>query len=115
MHSCVPFFKNTIENSGKSDRIRFLDFPSKGFLRSAWLLALGMEARVQTHAVVCSRHFLREDLLSKARGGRLLCAGAVPTTIHVCLICLDTDRKMFSMSKYNLEDAYEHLTRHPVS
>ncbi|XP_039748392.1 uncharacterized protein LOC120625406 isoform X1 [Pararge aegeria] len=114
MHCCVPFCKNTTDNSGKSDGIRFLDFPGKGFLRSAWLLALGMEARVQTHAVVCSRHFLREDLLSEERGGRLLRAGAVPTTIQVCSICLDTDSKMFSMSKYNLEDAYEHLTGHAL-
>ncbi|XP_023952343.2 zinc finger protein 181 isoform X2 [Bicyclus anynana] len=120
MRCCVPFCESTQEDISKSDGIRFLEmsihfrFPGKGVLRSAWSLSLGLQGRVPAGAVVCSLHFLREDLLFDVNQGHFVHDGAVPTTVQVCMICLETDGKMFSLNKYNLEKSYEHLTGHTL-
>ncbi|XP_039748274.1 uncharacterized protein LOC120625310 isoform X3 [Pararge aegeria] len=116
MRCCVPFCRNSTENVSKTDGISFHAFPDEdsGALRAQWLRSLGMQGQVPASAAVCSQHFLREDMRD-ARGDRSLCAGAVPTAVQVCLICLDTDSPMISMSKYNLGEAYVHLTGYSVS
>ncbi|XP_039748280.1 uncharacterized protein LOC120625312 isoform X2 [Pararge aegeria] len=116
MHCCVPFCRNSTENVSKTDGISFHAFPDEdsGPLRAQWLRSLGMQGQVPASAAVCSQHFLHEDMRD-ARGERCLRAGAVPTAVQVCLICLDTDSPMISMSKYNLGEAYVHLTGYSVS
>ncbi|XP_069363568.1 zinc finger protein ZFP2-like isoform X2 [Maniola hyperantus] len=34
--------------------------------------------------------------------------------VQVCMICLDTGSKLFLMSKYKLDEAYQHLVGHPL-
>ncbi|XP_069364476.1 zinc finger protein ZFP2-like isoform X2 [Maniola hyperantus] len=36
------------------------------------------------------------------------------STLQVCMICLDTDSKLYLMNKHKLEEAYERLTGYPL-
>ncbi|XP_045779719.1 zinc finger protein 271-like [Maniola jurtina] len=117
MRCCVPFCNNTsdyvITSDGKG--ISFHGFPREGGLRVAWLSALGMQgSQLPDSAMICSRHFLDDDICKTEGGFRQLVAGAIPSAVQVCMICLDTDSKLFLMRKHKLEEAYEQLTGHPV-
>ncbi|XP_045776232.1 zinc finger protein 37 homolog [Maniola jurtina] len=117
MRCFVPFCKNTSDNVTTSEgdkRISFHRFPSEMHLRVSWLRALGKQDNLPDTAVVCSQHFLNEDIYETESGLRQIGPGAIPSTVQVCVICLDTDSKLFLMGKHKLKDAYEKLTGHPL-
>ncbi|XP_045779684.1 zinc finger protein 569-like [Maniola jurtina] len=117
MRCCVPFCNNTSDNVITSDGkgISFHGFPREGGLRVAWLSALGMQgSQLPDSAMICSRHFLDDDICETEGGFRQLVAGAIPSAVQVCMICLDSDSKLFLMRKHKLEEAYDQLTGHPV-
>ncbi|XP_045783041.1 zinc finger protein 322-like isoform X3 [Maniola jurtina] len=115
MRCCVPFCKTTAEVVSESEEITFHEFPSEVHLRAAWLRALGkQDTLLPERAVVCSQHFLNDDIYETESGSRRIRTGAVPSPVLVCMICLDTRSKLFLMSKYKLEEAYEYLVGHPL-
>ncbi|XP_045780823.1 uncharacterized protein LOC123877933 [Maniola jurtina] len=115
MRCCVPFCKTTAEVVSESEEITFHEFPREVHLRAAWLSALGkQDTPLPEPAVVCSQHFLSDDIYETESGSRQIRTGAVPSTVLVCMICLDTRSKLFLMSKYKLDEAYEHLVGHPL-
>ncbi|XP_045779078.1 zinc finger protein 2-like [Maniola jurtina] len=122
MRCCVHFCKNTSDNifrtipssDGELKEISFHGFPSEVHLRAAWLRALGKPDNLPDSAVICSQHFLNDDIYETESGLRQIHTGAIPSTVQVCLICLDTDSKMLLMSKHNLQEAYEKLTGQPL-
>nr|XP_034838868.1 uncharacterized protein LOC117995000 [Maniola hyperantus] len=120
MRCCVPFCKNTSDNVSISHEepegkaISFHGFPSEVHLRAVWLRALGIKNILLDSVVVCSQHFLDDEMYETESGERQISTGAIPSTVQVCMICLDTDSKMFLMSKHKLEEAYEKLTGHPL-
>nr|XP_034838766.1 uncharacterized protein LOC117994900 [Maniola hyperantus] len=115
MRCCVPFCKTTAEVVSESE-ITFHEFPREVHLHAAWLRALGKQhTPLPERAVVCSQHFLNDDMYEIESGSRQIRAGAVPSPVLVCMICLDTRSKLVLMSKYKLEEAYEHLVGHSVS
>ncbi|XP_069354843.1 gastrula zinc finger protein XlCGF57.1-like [Maniola hyperantus] len=119
MQCCVPSCKNTSDNvstsHGEGKAVSFHGFPSEVHLRAAWLRALGkQDSHLPDCAVVCSQHFLNDEIYETESGGRQIITGAIPSTVQVCMICLDTDSKLFLISKHKLEEAYEKLTGHPL-
>ncbi|XP_052744018.1 zinc finger protein 260 isoform X2 [Bicyclus anynana] len=113
MRCCVPFCKNTSDNVSTSERngITFHALPSEGNLRTAWLRALGtQDHHLPDPAVVCSQHFLEDDFCTTERCVRQINSHAIPSTVQMCMICLDSDSKLFLMSKHKLEEAYQQLT-----
>ncbi|XP_045781431.1 zinc finger protein 436-like isoform X4 [Maniola jurtina] len=113
MRCCVPFCKTTAEVVSESE-ISFHEFPSEAQLRAAWLRALGkQDTLLPEPAVVCSQHFLNDDIYETESGSRRIRTGAVPSPVLVCMICLDTRSKLLLMSKYNLDEAYQHLVGQP--
>ncbi|XP_069363603.1 zinc finger protein 345-like [Maniola hyperantus] len=115
MRCCVPFCKTTAVGVSESKDITFHEFPREVHLRADWLRALGkQDTPVPERAVVCSKHFLNEDFYQTESGSRRIRTGAVPSSVLVCMICLDTGSKLVLMSKYKLEEAYKHLVGHPL-
>nr|XP_034838171.1 uncharacterized protein LOC117994363 [Maniola hyperantus] len=118
MRCCAPFCKNTPDNVSPSERegkeISFHGLPSEVHLRAAWLRALGKQDNSPDSAVVCSQHFLSDDLYETESGLWQIRTGAIPSTVQVCMICLDTDSKLLLMSKHKLEEAYVKLTGQPL-
>ncbi|XP_045781382.1 zinc finger protein 64-like [Maniola jurtina] len=115
MRCCVPFCKTTAEVVSESEEITFHEFPREVHLRAAWLRALGkQDTLLPEPAVVCSQHFLNDDIYETESGSRRIRTGAIPSPVLVCMICLDSRSKLFLMSKYQLEEAYEHLVGHPL-
>ncbi|XP_045783362.1 zinc finger and SCAN domain-containing protein 2-like isoform X3 [Maniola jurtina] len=116
MRCCVPFCQNTSDNISKSEAegISFHGFPSKMHLRATWLKALGKQDNLPDTAVVCSKHFLNDDIYETESGLRQIRTRAIPSMVQVCMICLDTDSKLLLMNKYNLYEAYEKLTGYPL-
>ncbi|XP_069363627.1 zinc finger protein 271-like [Maniola hyperantus] len=118
MQCFVPFCENTSDNvstsHGEGKAISFHGLPSEVHLRAAWLRALGKQDNLPDSAVVCSQHFLSDDLYETESGLWQIRTGAIPSTVQVCMICLDTDSKLLLMSKHKLDEAYEKLTRHPL-
>ncbi|XP_023951698.2 zinc finger protein 271-like isoform X1 [Bicyclus anynana] len=119
MRCCVPFCRNTADNvrsaKGRHEGITFHSFPSEEHLRAAWLQALGKEdTPLPDSAVVCSQHFLSDDISESVSGSKQIVLGAVPSTVLVCMMCLDTDSKQVLMSKYKLDEAYEEFIGFPV-
>nr|XP_034838237.1 uncharacterized protein LOC117994430 [Maniola hyperantus] len=118
MRCCVPFCINTSDNVSSSEgelkKISFHGFPSEVQLRAAWLRALGKQETLPDSAVICSQHFTNDDMYETESGLRQIHTGAIPSTVQVCMICLDTDSKLLLMSKYKLEEAYETLTGQPL-
>ncbi|XP_045782002.1 zinc finger protein 271-like isoform X2 [Maniola jurtina] len=115
MRCFVPFCKNASENVSERDgqRISFHGFPSEVHRRAAWLRALGQQdSHLPDSAVVCSQHFLCDDIHETGGGLRQIEISAMPSTVQVCMICLDTDSKLFLMGKHKLQEAYEKLTGH---
>ncbi|XP_052745486.1 zinc finger protein 250 isoform X2 [Bicyclus anynana] len=85
--------------------------PSEGNLRTALLRALGVQDHhLPDTAVVCSQHFVDENFLNTNSSVREIHSNAVPSTVQMCMICLDTDSKLSLMSKHKLEEAYKQLT-----
>ncbi|XP_034838310.2 oocyte zinc finger protein XlCOF6-like isoform X2 [Maniola hyperantus] len=117
MRCCVPFCNNTSDNVSEGrdgQRISFHTFPTEVHLRAAWLRALGkQDTLLLEDAVVCSQHFVDDDIYEAEGGLRVIAIGAIPSTVQVCMICLDTDSKQFLMSKHKLLEPYEKLTGHP--
>ncbi|XP_052745761.1 histone-lysine N-methyltransferase PRDM9 [Bicyclus anynana] len=111
MQCCVPFCANT---SSQSNVLSFHRFPDDVNLQNAWLRALGTETVAPESAMVCSQHFLSEDMHVNHNGLRIVNLGAVPSAVQVCLMCLDTDSKLVLMSKQKMEEAFEKLTGHPL-
>ncbi|XP_069363558.1 zinc finger protein 16-like isoform X2 [Maniola hyperantus] len=118
MRCCVPFCENTSDNvstsEGEGKGINFHGFPSEEHLRAAWLRALGQQNNLSDTAVVCSQHFINDDFYEAESGLRQIHTGAIPSTVQVCMICLDTDSKLLLISKRKLEEAYEKLTGQPL-
>ncbi|XP_045783037.1 zinc finger protein Xfin-like [Maniola jurtina] len=117
MQCCVPYCNNSSDNVSPSERkrISFHSLPSDVCLRAAWLRALGkQDNHLEDPAVVCSEHFLAEEIYETESGLKQIVTGAIPSTVQVCMICLDTDSKMFLMSKHKLQEAYEKLTGQPL-
>ncbi|XP_045781550.1 histone-lysine N-methyltransferase PRDM9-like [Maniola jurtina] len=118
MRCCVPFCKNSSDHfvpTTHGEAISFHGFPSEVHLRAAWLRALGKQGgRLPDSAVVCSQHFLNDDIFETESGVRQIRTGAIPSTVQVCMICLDTDSKLYLMSKQKLEKTYEKLTGYPL-
>ncbi|XP_052745757.1 zinc finger protein 260-like isoform X4 [Bicyclus anynana] len=113
MQCCVPFCVNTSDNASTSEGtgITFHELPSEDNLHAAWLRALGtQDHHLPDPAVVCSQHFLDEDFYISKSCVRQIRSNAIPTTVQMCMICLDTDSKLSLMSKHKLEEAYEQLT-----
>ncbi|XP_052745765.1 zinc finger protein 271 isoform X2 [Bicyclus anynana] len=111
MQCCVAFCANT---SAQSEELSFHRFPDDVNLRNAWLRALGTETDAAASAVVCSQHFLSVDMHVNHNGSRVVNLGAVPSSVQMCLMCLDTDSKLVLMSKHKMEEAFEKLTGHPL-
>ncbi|CAH2210226.1 jg21811 [Pararge aegeria aegeria] len=113
MQCLVPYCK-TAELCG-SERITFHELPSQMHLRAAWLRSLCIEAAdLLDSAVVCSQHFLSDDMCKTESGSRQIRIGAIPSTVQVCMMCLDIHSKMILIRKYKLEEAYENLVGHPL-
>nr|XP_034826546.1 uncharacterized protein LOC117984006 [Maniola hyperantus] len=112
MRCFVPFCNSS--DNVRTSEISFHGFPSEVHLRNAWLRTLGLQdSHLLDSAVVCSHHFLNDDIYETEGGLRKIVTGAIPSTVQVCMVCLDTDSKLFLMSKHKLEGAYEKLTGHP--
>ncbi|XP_052745870.1 zinc finger protein 84-like isoform X9 [Bicyclus anynana] len=112
MQCCVPFCVNT-DNASTSEGtgITFHELPGEENLHAAWLRALGtQDHHLPDPAVVCSQHFLDEDFYISKSCVRQIRSNAIPTTVQMCMICLDTDSKLSLMSKHKLEETYEQLT-----
>ncbi|XP_045783352.1 uncharacterized protein LOC123879605 [Maniola jurtina] len=117
MRCCVPFCKNTSTNVSTSDTkgISFHALPSEAHLRAAWLQALCIQdSHLLDSAMVCSQHFLDDDIHETESGLKQIGTGAIPSIVQVCMICLDTDSKLFLMSEHKLEEAYKMLTGYPL-
>ncbi|XP_023951327.1 uncharacterized protein LOC112055441 [Bicyclus anynana] len=115
MQCCVPF----CETSSASERkgITFHRFPSDTCLRAAWHRALGtqnLQQPLPDAAVVCSLHFLDDHFYETAACVRQIHTDAIPSTVQMCMICLDSDSKLFLMSKHKLEEAYQQLIGMPL-
>ncbi|XP_052746178.1 zinc finger protein 271-like isoform X6 [Bicyclus anynana] len=113
MQCCVPFCVNTSDNASTSEGtgITFHKLPSEENLRAAWLKALGIQDHhLPDPAVVCSQHFVDEDFYTTKNCVRQIRSDAIPSTVQMCMICLDSDSKLFLMSKHKLEEAYQQLT-----
>ncbi|CAH2236875.1 jg23230 [Pararge aegeria aegeria] len=115
---CVAFCSNASasEASGKHEEISYHPFPREVQLRTAWLRALGKEHAyyLPETSVVCSQHFLSEDIYETETGVKQIANGAIPSTVQICTMCLDIDSKLLLMSKHKLEQAYEKLTGYPL-
>lgn len=62
----------------------FFRFPTEPQARAAWLKAIGKtEWSPKDRSVICSDHFLCEDLYETRNGLRKVKIGAVPITIQV--------------------------------
>ncbi|XP_052745728.1 uncharacterized protein LOC112055132 isoform X9 [Bicyclus anynana] len=116
MQCCVPFCVNTSDNASTSagTGITFHELsrlPREESLHAAWLRTLGtQDHHLPDPAVVCSQHFLDEDFSETKSCVRQICSNAIPTTVQMCMICLDTDSKLSLMSEHKLEETYEQLT-----
>ncbi|XP_045781432.1 zinc finger protein Xfin-like isoform X5 [Maniola jurtina] len=113
MRCCVPFCKISAEIVSESEGISLHEFPREVHLRAAWLRALGKQLNLPDSAVVCSQHFLDDDICTMESGSKQIRPGAIPSMVQVCMICLDTRSKLLLMSKYNLDEAYQHLVGQP--
>ncbi|XP_052745540.1 zinc finger protein 567 isoform X2 [Bicyclus anynana] len=121
MGCCVPFCRSTAANvrtaegRRKDEGITFHGFPSEACLRAAWLRALGkQDTHLPDSAVVCSQHFLSDDFSETESGSRQIAPGAIPSTVLVCTMCLDSDSKQLPMSKYKLDEAYQQFIGLPL-
>ncbi|XP_052745577.1 zinc finger protein Xfin [Bicyclus anynana] len=121
MRCCVPFCRSTAANvrtaegRRKDEGITFHGFPSEACLRAAWLRALGkQDTHLPDSAVVCSEHFLSDDFSETESGSRQIAPGAIPSTVLVCTMCLDSDSKQLLMSKYKLDEAYQQFIGLPL-
>ncbi|XP_045783474.1 zinc finger protein 90-like [Maniola jurtina] len=112
MRCCVPFCNNSSKYTlGSQGDITYHKFPVNPGTRKCWLKALNKdEASLPTRAAVCSQHFLFDDFYVSKTGLRKVRADAVPLVVHVCLICLDTESKMYPLNKYKLKEPYRTLT-----
>ncbi|XP_052745676.1 zinc finger protein 568-like [Bicyclus anynana] len=113
MRCCVPLCGNTSNNVSTSEKteITFHALPSEGNLRTAWLRTFGVQdPHLPNTAVVCSQHLVDDNFLNTNSSVREIHSNAVPSTVQMCMICLDTDSKLSLMSKHKLEEAYEQLT-----
>ncbi|XP_039757615.1 zinc finger protein 479-like isoform X2 [Pararge aegeria] len=115
MRCCLSFCKNSRDNDSSSkasgqQKVTFHKFPSKKCRKLSWLVGLGLEERQLPEApMVCSQHFQKDDFYIK-NGCTELRSNAVPSAVQVCLICLDTARKLYPLGKFNLEEAYINVT-----
>ncbi|XP_069363579.1 zinc finger protein 182-like [Maniola hyperantus] len=106
---------NNSENISQAEGVTFYRFPSDQHLRAAWLRALGKQhSHLPDSAVVCSQHFLDDDIYETESDVRQMSTGAIPSTVQVCMICLDTDSKLLLMSEHKLDEAYETFTGQPL-
>ncbi|XP_052741018.1 zinc finger protein 260 isoform X5 [Bicyclus anynana] len=115
MQCCVPFCENTYTTESKATGITFHELPEQEHLRDAWHSALGTQDHLLPDpAVVCSQHFVDDDFDKTNSSVRQINSNAVPSTLQMCMICLDTNSKLFLMNKYKLQEAYEQLTGKPL-
>ncbi|CAH2223836.1 jg27348 [Pararge aegeria aegeria] len=116
MQYCVPTCSNTPDRASTADgmvrldAITFHGLPSEECLRAAWLRSLGkQDTQLPDSAAVCMQHVI-DDIYETENGFREIETGAIPSIVQVCMLCLDTDSRLFLMSKHKLEQAYEQLT-----
>ncbi|XP_052746268.1 zinc finger protein 184 [Bicyclus anynana] len=109
MKCCVSWCSNT-KSKLSSESVSYHKFPVENFQQQTWIAALGIDDRQLTDdSVVCSIHFIDECFYSGESGLRIVHRGAMPF-VQVCVVCLDTERRVHPLSKYNLEQAYETIT-----
>nr|XP_034838862.1 zinc finger protein 808-like [Maniola hyperantus] len=113
MRCCVSFCVNNSQILPDSQNVTFHRLPAEKLRRAAWIQALGIEDK-HLHTVkgpsVCSLHFRTDDFHTTKSGLWIVKRCAVPKTEQICIICLDTDRRLFSLKYYNLETPYETVT-----
>nr|XP_034838864.1 zinc finger protein 62 homolog [Maniola hyperantus] len=110
MKCCVPSCNSLKTDSKNTQKVTFHKVPKEKFCRVAWFAALGIEESDLPEApVVCSLHFKDSNFYNSKNGSRIVQRGAVPF-VQVCMICLDTNCRLYPLSKYNLEQAFEILT-----
>ncbi|XP_069364278.1 zinc finger protein 420-like [Maniola hyperantus] len=113
MRCCVSFCVNNSEILPDPQNVTFHRLPTEKCRRAAWIQALGIEEKNMQRLrgpFICSLHFREEDFYTTKSGQRAVQRGAVPKTEQICIICLDTGRRMFSLNYYNLEQPYENVT-----
>ncbi|XP_052745886.1 uncharacterized protein LOC112056141 isoform X2 [Bicyclus anynana] len=113
MQCCVPFCKTTSKNVMTTAKgTTFHEVPSEEHLRTAWLRALSIQEHdLPDPAVVCSQHFLDDDFYETNSCVRQIRSNAIPSTVQMCMICLDTGSKLVLMTKHRLlQEAYDQLT-----
>ncbi|XP_045783050.1 zinc finger protein 322-like isoform X9 [Maniola jurtina] len=108
MRCCVPFCKTTAEVVSESEEITFHEFPSEVHLRAAWLRALGkQDTLLPERAVVCSQHFLNDDIYETESGSRRIRTGAVPSPVLLCgqgklkpMLCVQCAQRLVNFSTF---------------
>ncbi|XP_052746269.1 zinc finger protein 626 [Bicyclus anynana] len=109
MRCCVSWCINN-KSKQSSDNVSYRRFPPEHGERQTWISTLGLnERRLTNDSVVCSNHFIDNFLCSRKSGPSPVQEDAKPF-VQACVVCLDTERRVHLLSKYNLEQAYETIT-----
>ena len=78
VHCSVPL----CFSSAKSTRLSFHSFPDDAELRAKWIANIRTKFNVTPQCYVCSKHFVKEDVVVTAGGLHQLRTGAVPLLFH---------------------------------
>ncbi|VVD02949.1 unnamed protein product [Leptidea sinapis] len=108
MKCCVSSCNNDSRYEAESRGISFHSLPYESNVRSVWLEAIGNVATDNKH-VVCSEHFVDDDMYYTNGGVRKLKAGAVPR-VAACRICLATELKLYQLQCSDLDHTYQEIT-----
>ncbi|XP_039762956.1 zinc finger protein 354B-like isoform X3 [Pararge aegeria] len=99
MKCCVPFCE---PQSSENASISFFKFPVTRWLKSSWLVAIGMsEIQWQPDSVVCSQHFQTDDILVKNNGPLKLRKNSVPSIFRDN--CMDNNLQKNEICHFNSE------------
>ncbi|CAH2261023.1 jg24189 [Pararge aegeria aegeria] len=111
MKCCVPFCVNNSEILPDIENVTFHRLPTEASRHAAWIESLGIEKNhLQKVLFVCSLHFREADFYTTKGGQRAVQRSGIPKTEQVCIVCLDTDNKLYPLKYYNLDGAYENVT-----
>ncbi|XP_052746271.1 zinc finger protein 33A isoform X2 [Bicyclus anynana] len=98
----------------KSDNFKnltFHRFPRNEIKKKKWLNIIGREniKRNTNRALICSLHFEEKDFNKTLNVVRLR-DDVLPSLLLFCMICLDTECKLYKLDKYNLHTDFKILT-----
>ncbi|XP_023944479.1 uncharacterized protein LOC112050437 [Bicyclus anynana] len=93
--------------------VSFVKFPKDPNTRKLWLKSLCIIDPLPDDAKICSLHFLDDDLYLK-NGVLRVSSAAIPIIMPFCTICQDTTNKLFSLTKYKVEQVFAAIARIPV-